>query len=141
MTGSDEAAFILLVEDNERNARLFTEILLANGYRLSVARDGKECLNTVKRQLPNLILMDLQLPGIDGLTVIRHLREDSRTSEIPIIALTAHAMPEHRERFLAAGCCAYITKPISYRPFLDEIDRVLREHSGNRSMEVTHACS
>jgi CheY-like chemotaxis protein len=133
MHGFATEPLVLLVEDNERNARLFTEILLANGYRLSLASDGYQCLEAVRQEQPNLILMDLQLPGMDGISVIRHLKEDPSTASVPIIALTAHAMPEHRERLLAAGCCSYITKPISYHPFLQEIRRVLTE------TEVSHA--
>jgi two-component system cell cycle response regulator DivK len=139
MNGLADKPLILLVEDNERNSRLFTEILLANGCRLALASDGYQCLDAVRQERPHLILMDLQLPGMDGISVIRHLREDPNMAGIPIIALTAHAMPEHRERLLAAGCCSYITKPISYHPFLREIRRVLSEAVDHRTPEVSHA--
>ena len=131
---------VLLVEDNERNARLFREILTANGFRFALARNGQECLRDVAQLQPDLILMDLQLPGMDGISVLHHLHEDPSTEKIPVIALTAHAMPEHRERFLAAGCCSYITKPISYHPFLRAVRRVLAE-STSAKPEVLHAGS
>lgn len=116
---------VLLVEDNDRNARLVGEILRANGFQVAVARTGMQALETAAAAQPRLILMDLQLPDIDGLSVTRRLKESDKTATIPVIAVTAHAMPEHREQMLAAGCCAYIPKPISYRPFLNEIQRVL----------------
>src|SRR5262245_51313047 len=130
---------ILLVEDNERNARLFTEILTTNGYRLALASGGPQCLKIVSQLRPQLILMDLQLPGMDGVEVLSRLKADTGTADIPVIALTAHAMPEHRELFLAAGCCAYISKPISYHPFLREIRRVLDEYGAESLTEVSHA--
>jgi CheY-like chemotaxis protein len=125
MATDNGIALILLVEDNERNARLVSEILQANGYRLVVATDGWQALDAARKHLPQLILMDLQLPGMDGLTVARRLKADPETAGIPIVALTAHAMPEDRARTLDAGCCAYISKPINYRPFVAEIARIL----------------
>jgi two-component system cell cycle response regulator DivK len=137
MNAAAPEPFVLLVEDNERNARLFAEILRTNGYRSSVASDGYQCLESVRQNRPDLILMDLQLPGLDGLAVIRKLKEESSTASIPIIAVTAHAMPEHRARLLAAGCCSYISKPISYRPFVQEIQRVITEF-GNFPAEASN---
>ena len=116
---------ILVVEDNERNARLTTEILEANGYRVVVAREGKHALDAAETLRPQLILMDVQLPGMDGMTVTRILKSQPQTADIPIIAVTAHAMPEHRQQLLDVGCCSYITKPISYHQFVEEIGRVL----------------
>ena len=116
---------ILLVEDNERNARLVWEILLANGYRLALVEDGVQAIEVAHQLHPDLILMDLQLPVLDGMSATRKLKSDPRTNEIPIIAVTANAMSERRKQMLATGCIAYITKPISYRPFLEEIARVL----------------
>lgn len=124
-TENNAGALILLVEDNERNARLVSEILRANGYRLVVAADGRQAIQAAHEHRPQLILMDLQLPGMDGLTVTRQLKADAETADIPIIALTAHAMPDDRAKTLDAGCCSYISKPINYRPFLAEISRVL----------------
>lgn len=125
MATDNSGALILLVEDNERNARLVSEILQVNGYRLVVATDGRQAVDAAHKHRPQLILMDLQLPGMDGLTVTRQLKADLETVDIPIIALTAHAMPEDRARTLDAGCCAYISKPITYRPFVAEISRIL----------------
>jgi two-component system cell cycle response regulator DivK len=141
MSNSDGDPLVLLVEDNERNARLFSEILGANEFRVVVARDGYQCLDSAADLQPALILMDLQLPGMDGIAVIRHLKQDPATQNIPIIAVTAHAMPEHRERFMAAGCRSYITKPISYHPFLNEIRSVLAERGTMHTPEVLHAKS
>src|SRR3972149_1477195 len=126
-TSSDKAArpLLLLVEDNAKNVRLFEEILGANGYRVSVATEGEQAVELARTLQPQLILMDLQLPGMDGCTAAEKLKADPRTSEIPIIALTAHPMPEHRRQMLDAGCAGYIAKPISYKPFLAEIASAL----------------
>ena len=130
---------VLLVEDNARNARLVEQILRANGYQVAWVTDGWAALEAAHSMQPQLILMDLQLPGMDGLTITRKLKEDASTAAVPVIAVTAHAMREHRTQLLAAGCCSYISKPISYRPFLDEIKRVLdrqgdavRRHESHR---------
>jgi CheY-like chemotaxis protein len=138
--GPGSGPFILVLEDNERNARLVREILQTNGYRLTIARDGLEGLESARTLSPQLILMDMQLPSMDGVTLTQALKRDPATARIPIIAVTAHAMPEHRTRLLEAGCCSYISKPISYRPFLDEIRRVLADKPAS-PVEVTHAIS
>lgn len=126
-THNDEP-LVLLVEDNERNARLVNEILLANGYRLVVATDGRQAIQAAHEHRPQLILMDLQLPGMDGLTVTRQLKANLETAEIPVVALTAHAMPDDRAKTLEAGCCSYISKPINYRSFVAEVGRVLERN-------------
>jgi CheY-like chemotaxis protein len=116
---------ILLVEDNAINARLVKEILMANGYRITHAKDGLQGVETAREVRPDLILMDLQLPRLDGMSATRIIKADPSTAGIPIVALTAHAMDDHRQQMLASGCCEYVTKPISYQPFLDMIARVL----------------
>ena len=118
---------ILLVEDNAINARLVKEILLANGYRITHARDGLLGVEAAREVGPDLILMDLQLPRLDGMSATRIIKSDPTTADIPVIALTAHAMDDHRQQMLSIGCCEYVTKPISYQPFLELIARVLRE--------------
>lgn len=117
---------VLVVEDNERNARLTTEILGGNGYQVVVAAEGRQAIELARTLQPQLILMDVQLPGMDGVAVTRILKRDAETAEVPIIAVTAHAMPEHRKQLIDAGCCSYVSKPISYCQFLGEIQRVLQ---------------
>ncbi len=116
---------ILVVEDNDRNARLVKEILVANHYEVVEASDGKEALEAVRLVRPDLILMDLQLPDMDGLSVTQRIKADPETAEIPIIALTAHAMDEHRSHAREAGCCCFISKPISYQNFLEKVKNVI----------------
>jgi two-component system cell cycle response regulator DivK len=120
-SGRSDGPLVLLVEDNEANARLVREMLRANGYRINHVRDGQLGVDAVRDVRPDLILMDLQLPRLDGLSATRIIKADPTTADIPILAFTAHALDEHRERMLAAGCCGYVTKPISYRAFVDTI--------------------
>ncbi|MGH7811486.1 MAG: response regulator [Candidatus Binatia bacterium] len=103
---------ILLVEDNPMNRRVSEFLLKAQGYIVDEARDGQEALEKVKMQLPDLILMDVQLPGLDGFATTRIIKQDDATKTIPIVALTAYAMSGDAERALDAGCDGYITKPI-----------------------------
>jgi CheY-like chemotaxis protein len=103
---------ILLVEDNPMNRRVSEFLLKAQGYIVDEARDGQEALDKVKTQLPDLILMDLQLPGLDGFAATKIIKQDDATKKIPIDALTAYAMSGDEERALEAGCDGYITKPI-----------------------------
>src|SRR5574341_1382043 len=103
---------ILLVEDNPMNRRVSEVLLKAQGYIVDEARDGQEALEKIKMQLPDLILMDLQLPGLDGFAATRIIKQDDATKTIPIVALTAYAMSGDAERALDAGCDGYITKPI-----------------------------
>src|SRR5712692_9656562 len=103
---------ILLIEDNPMNRRVAQFILKSRGYIVLEARDGQEALELLKTHLPDLILMDLQLPGLDGFTVTRIIKQDAATKDIPVVALTAYAMKGDAERALEAGCDGYITKPI-----------------------------
>jgi len=112
---------ILIIEDNVANQMLVSAVLEREGYRLQVAGSAVEAQAELDRGLPNLILMDVQLPGIDGLTFTRQLKADPATSHIPVVALTALAMAGDRERALAAGCAGYISKPINTRTFADEV--------------------
>ena len=112
---------ILIVEDNRRNMLLIRDLLRLHGFRTLEASDGEEGIARATADRPDLILMDLQLPGMDGLTVTRVLRQDPVTAAIPIVALTAHAMKGDRERALEAGCSGYIPKPIDTRCFLAQI--------------------
>ena len=104
---------ILIVEDNPQNMRLMKMVLSAKGYTLLKATDGKEALDKAMRERPDLILMDIQLPKLNGLEVTRKLRETPAFSNIPIIALTAYAMKGDKQRFIDGGCDAYLSKPIN----------------------------
>ncbi len=106
---------ILIVEDNPRNMRLLEMTLRAKGYTLLAAIDGGEALDIAVREQPDLILMDIQLPKVNGLAVTRKLRETPGFSHIPIIAITAHAMKGDVERAIRAGCNAYLPKPVNTR--------------------------
>lgn len=112
-----EPSLILVVEDSEANQLLACSILERDGYRVDRAATAREALERLTSRLPDLILMDMQLPGQDGLGLTRQLKADSRTSKVPIIAFTAHAMVGDKEEALAAGCSGYITKPINTRTF------------------------
>ena len=106
---------ILVVEDNALNMELITDILESNEYRVLQATTGREALELVRTDPPALILMDIQLPGLDGLTVTGVLKDDEKTRDIPVIALTAHAMRGDEEKARQAGCDGYISKPIDTR--------------------------
>jgi CheY-like chemotaxis protein len=112
---------ILIVEDNPANQLLVSAVLDREGFRLELAGSAGEAREVLGRGLPDLILMDLQLPGIDGLTFTRQLKADPVTAHIPVVALTALAMSGDRERSLEAGCTGYIAKPINTRTFADEV--------------------
>jgi CheY-like chemotaxis protein len=108
---------ILVVEDNPMNIELFKDLLEVQGYEVYESTDAKVALDQVKSNKFDLILMDIQLPGMDGLTATKMIREDPKNKNIPIIALTAYAMKEDEERVKEAGCDGYITKPINTKEF------------------------
>ena len=116
---------ILLVEDNRANQMVFRDILEAEGYRVKCVDNGEDAVTAATELEPSLILMDIQLPGMDGLTATRILREDRKMRNVPIIALTSYAMPGDREKVLVAGCSGYITKPIRVKEFRKEIAAVV----------------
>jgi CheY-like chemotaxis protein len=116
---------ILIVEDNRRSMLLIRDLLQIHGFRTLEAFDGEEGIARAKAERPDLILMDIQLPRMDGLTAVRLLRQDPVTAGIPVVALTAHAMKGDRERALKAGCNGYITKPIDTRRFLAQVQAFL----------------
>ena len=101
-----------MVEDNERNMKLFRDVLRASGYSVLEATTGARAIELAAEQRPDLMLMDIQLPDLDGLQALGLLRADTRTAAIPVLALTAQAMHGDRERFLAAGFDAYLPKPV-----------------------------
>ena len=113
---------ILVVEDNERSLKLERDVLQLHGYQTIEARTAEEGLVLAAERLPDLILMDIRLPGIDGVTALGQLRADSRTAAIPVIALTSSAMRADDERFQQAGFDGYLAKPIDFRQLVQEVD-------------------
>ncbi|MCZ6792137.1 MAG: response regulator [Planctomycetota bacterium] len=116
---------VLLVEDNPANRLVFQDLLESAGYEVESVEKAEDAITLVRETTPDLILMDLELPGMDGLTATRILREDKLTRTVSIVALTSHAMPGDRERALLAGCNGYLTKPINVAAFRDEISKIL----------------
>lgn len=119
---------ILVVEDNQDNRELVVKVLKINGYKVIEAVDGEEALEKTKTENPDLILMDLFIPKIDGYEVTRRLKSDIDLKSIPIIALTAHAMKGDMEVALAAGCDGYIPKPIDVRELPKQIEYFLKHN-------------
>jgi two-component system cell cycle response regulator DivK len=117
MTG----ALVLIVDDNERNRRLARDVLQAAGFRTVEAGSGGEGVSTALASLPDVILMDIRLPDMDGTEAARQLKDDPRTLAIPVVALTSLAMKGDRDSLLAAGFDGYLEKPISVREFPDQI--------------------
>ena len=114
-------AKILVIEDNPANMTLATFLLQSADHTVLAATDAETALTMVRAEMPDLILMDIQLPGMDGLAATKILKEDPATRAIPIIALTALAMKGDEERIRAAGCDGYIAKPMRYKQFLEAI--------------------
>ena len=118
---------ILVVEDNERNMKLVRDVLEASGYETLEAATGEEAIELAREHVPALVLMDVHLPGIDGVAALARLRGDGATAAIPVVALTAQAMHGDRERFLDAGFDGYLSKPVD----ITELVTAVREHCGS----------
>jgi len=118
---------ILIIEDNEKNRKLCRDVLQVKGYRTVESETAEVGLKLAAEQTPALILMDIQLPGMDGITAMKELKADAKTQSIPIIAITASAMTNNRTAMLAEGFDGYQTKPISLKDFLAEVERVLKK--------------
>jgi two-component system cell cycle response regulator DivK len=114
---------VLVVEDNERNMKLFRDVLQGSGYRTLEATTGERAVELAIEHGPNLVLMDIQLPDIDGVEALRRLRVDERSASLPVLALTAQAMEGDRERFLAAGFDGYLSKPVDIAEFVTTVKR------------------
>ncbi|HVF64974.1 MAG TPA: response regulator [Casimicrobiaceae bacterium] len=117
---------ILLVEDSELNRDMLLRRLVRRGYRVTVATNGEEAIERVRTDPPDLLLLDISLPVLDGLEVASRIRADPRTRELPILGLSAHAMQGDRERALAAGCNDYDTKPVEIERLIDKIQLLLQ---------------
>lgn len=121
MTNSENEVSVLLVEDTEDNRMMMRRLLELSGYRVSEAVNGVEAVKAAERETPNIILMDLSLPIVDGLAATRRIRQLPDLAEVPIIAVSAHDTADFHAEALAAGCDAYITKPIDYTELEDLI--------------------
>jgi two-component system, cell cycle response regulator DivK len=118
---------VLVVEDNELNMKLFNDLLEAHGYKVVQTRDGLSALEIARKHMPDLILMDIQLPEVSGIEVTKWLKEDEELKRIPVIAVTAFAMKGDEQKIREGGCEAYISKPISVMSFLQTIDKFLKK--------------
>jgi two-component system cell cycle response regulator DivK len=121
---------ILIVEDSEKNRKLARDILAYRGYRVAEAETGEDGVRQARELRPHLVLMDIQLAGMDGIEALRVLRSDPDTRDIPVMAVTASAMTHDRQKIMAAGFDAYQSKPISVRPFVDAVERLLSDRRG-----------
>ncbi len=118
---------ILVAEDDLASRELVREILETCGYQVLEARDGREALQRVEETAPDLVILDIQMPGLDGSAVLRQLRQDSRFASLPVVAVTAYAMRGDREKALAAGFDAYLTKPLSAAALKKQLEQLLGE--------------
>ena len=121
---------ILIIEDNEKNRKLVRDVLQAKGHKTIESETAEEGLKLALEKSPALVLMDIQLPGMDGITALKQLRANPQTKSIPVIAITASAMTNNRQAMLAEGFDGYQSKPISLKDFLGEVQRVLESHNG-----------
>jgi len=116
---------ILIIEDNEKNMKLARDVLQAKGYHTLEAVTGEDGVRLAREKVPDLVLMDIQLPGIDGIEAFRQIRADGKTARIPVVALTASVTPTDRSAISAAGFDAFIGKPINLKEFLETVKRVI----------------
>ena len=116
---------VLLVEDNDDNRIVYATMLEHYGYRVVETANGEDAVRIAQEELPDLILMDISIPGIDGWTATERIREKPETQGIPVVAVTAHALPEHRARAESLACEGYLTKPCEPRKLLEEVQRLI----------------
>lgn len=115
----------MVVEDNDLNRRLFCDVLKANGFEVEPVADGEKVLETARASAPDLIIMDIQLPGISGVDLIAAAKKESALSEIPVLAVTAFAAKGDEERIRSAGAAGYLAKPVSIMPFMSAVRELL----------------
>lgn len=121
---------VLVVEDHPANRKLVCDLLRRAGHEVLEATNADEGIPMAREQRPDLVVMDIQMPGTDGLTATRLLKADAVTRSIPVLVLTAHAMAGDEQRFKEGGCDAYLPKPLRYRPFLELVERLLERSPG-----------
>ncbi|PYN85690.1 MAG: response regulator [Candidatus Rokuibacteriota bacterium] len=120
---------ILIVEDNEKNLKLVRDVLQYRGYRTIEAGTGEDAVRLAKAHIPDLVLMDIQLPGMDGIAALGELRADPTTRAVPVMAVTASAMTHDRKKIMAAGFDGYQSKPIKVKEFMDAVREMLERRS------------
>jgi two-component system cell cycle response regulator DivK len=123
---------ILIIEDNEKNRKLIRDLLQVKGYQTIESEKAEDGLKLAEEKTPALILMDIQLPGMDGITAMKQLKAAPKTNRIPIVAITASAMTHNRQTMLAEGFDGYQTKPLNLKEFLADVDRLVAEHRDSR---------
>ena len=116
---------VLIIEDNEKNMKLARDVLQAKGYKTLEAVTGEEGVTLAKQHVPDLVLMDIQLPGINGIEAFKQIRADSRSAKVPVVALTASVTPTDRSAINAAGFDAFVSKPINLKEFVDTVKRLV----------------
>jgi two-component system cell cycle response regulator DivK len=121
---------ILIIEDNEKNRKLMRDFLQVKGFQTIESETAENGLKLAEEKTPALILMDIQLPGLDGITAMKQLKASPSTKSIPIVAITASAMTHNRQTMLAEGFDGYQTKPLSLKEFLADVDRLIAKHRG-----------
>ena len=124
---------ILIIEDNEKNRKLARDVLQVKGYKTIESETAEDGLKLALDKSPALVLMDIQLPGMDGITALKQLRANPQTKSVPVIAITASTMTNNRQAMLAEGFDGYQSKPISVKDFLGEVQRVLESHTGRNT--------
>jgi two-component system cell cycle response regulator DivK len=123
-------ALILIVEDNEKNLKLLRDVLRFKGHETLEAMTGTEGVRLARERNPDLVLMDIQLPDIDGVTALAQIRADASTRDIPVIAVSASVMPDEQQRIVASGFNAYVTKPISVKSFVETVEKFAGKPGG-----------
>ena len=116
---------VLIIEDNEKNMKLARDVLQAKGYQTLEATSGEDGVKLARQHVPDLVLMDIQLPGINGIDAFKQIRADAKTARVPVVALTASVTPTDRSAINAAGFDAFVSKPINLKEFLDTVKRVV----------------
>jgi two-component system cell cycle response regulator DivK len=121
---------ILIVEDNDKNLKLLRDVLRFKGYETLEAMTGSEGVRLARERNPDLVLMDIQLPDIDGVTALAQIRANAATRDMPVIAVSASVMPDEQQRIAASGFNAYVTKPISVKSFVETVEKFVGKSGG-----------